>query len=225
MKKYIDLTLPIVPHWRCPIEIKEVKSFEKGDAANVTWFTLQTHWYTHIDAPVHQFPGTKTLNDFPLDYLFGKATILDVSHVEANQPITADMLKEALGDTEPTKILLVKTCWEDRTEWHSHDYWDEAPYITEDGAEWLASLEPHVVGFDFPQDYDIRKLRFGVPESQRYLTTHRKILKKDIMMIEYMSNMKSVKGKVVDFVGLPTALENANGAQIRCVAIEDAEEV
>ena len=124
MKKYIDLTLPIVPHWRCPIEIKEVKSFEKGDAANVTWFTLQTHWYTHIDAPVHQFPGTKTLNDFPLDYLFGKATILDVSHVEANQPITADMLKEALGDTEPTKILLVKTCWEDRTEWHSHDYWD-----------------------------------------------------------------------------------------------------
>ena len=160
-----------------------------------------------------------------MDYLFGKATILDVSHVEANQPITADMLKEALGDTEPTKILLVKTCWEDRTEWHSHDYWDEAPYITEDGAEWLASLEPHVVGFDFPQDYDIRKLRFGVPESQCYLTTHRKILKKDIMMIEYMSNMKSVKGKVVDFVGLPTALENANGAQIRCVAIEDAEEV
>ena len=99
MKKYIDLTLPIVPHWRCPIEIKDVKSFEKGDAANVTWFTLQTHWYTHIDAPSHQFPEGKTLNDFPLESLFGKAVILDVSHVEANQPVTAEMLQEALGDT------------------------------------------------------------------------------------------------------------------------------
>lgn len=39
-----------------------------------------------------------------------------------------------------------------------------------------------------------------------------------------MSNMKSVHKKVVDFVGLPIALENANGAQIRCVAIEDTEE-
>ena len=27
--------------------------------------------------------------------------------------------------------------------------------------------------------------------------------------------------KFVEFVGLPTALENANGAQIRCVAITE----
>ena len=41
------------------------------------------------------------------------------------------------------------------------------------------------------------------------------------MMIEYMHNMREVKDKFVEFVGLPTALENANGAQIRCVAITE----
>lgn len=43
-------------------------------------------------------------------------------------------------------------------------------------------------------------------------------------MMEYMTNLWSVKGKVVDFVGLPTALENIDGAQIRCVAIEDQDD-
>lgn len=224
MKKYIDLTLPIVPHWRYGIEIKPVKSIKDGDAANATFFTMQTHWYTHIDAPLHQVADGKTLNDFPLDYLFGKAVMLDVSYVGPDESITAEMLKKALGDTEPTKILIVKTCWQQKTEWQSYDYWDHAPYMTEDAAIYLASLEPHVVGFDFPQDYDIRKLRLGFDESELSLTTHIHILKKDIMMMEYMTNLWSVKGKVVDFVGLPTALENIDGAQIRCVAIEDQDD-
>lgn len=221
MKKYIDLTLPIVPHWRYPIQIKPVKNMKEGDAANATFFTMQTHWYTHIDAPLHQVDGGKTMQDYPIENTIGKATVLDISYVEANQPVTAEMLKEALGDTEPTKIILVKTCWEQKTEWQTHDYWDEAPYMTEDAAIYLASLNPNVVGFDFPQDYDIRKLRFGVDEHQCSLTTHIHILKKDIQMIEYMTNLWSIKSKVVDFIGLPTMLDNIDGAQIRCVAIEE----
>ena len=40
------------------------------------------------------------------------------------------------------------------------------------------------------------------------------------MMIEYMSNLRALpKTKYVEFVGLPTQLRKANGAQIRCVAI------
>lgn len=81
----------------------------------------------------------------------------------------------------------------------SHDYWDEAPYMSKEAADWLTSLHPDVIGFDFPQDYDIRKLRFGVDERQCYLTTHRHCLKYDIMMIEYMHNLKAVKDKFVDF--------------------------
>jgi kynurenine formamidase len=209
-------------------EIIQKCSTLKGDPASVTRFPLQTHWYTHIDATIHQFPDGKTLNEYPLSNLFGTATVLDVSYVKDNQPISAEMLKEALGDDEPTKIILIKTCWQDsRGEenwfdfWQSHDYWDEAPYMTDDAADFLTSLKPNVIGFDFPQDYDIRKLRFGVDERHCYLTTHRRCLRYEIMMIEYMSNFRELKNKYVEFVGLPTALENADGAQIRCVAIVD----
>ena len=78
--------------------------------------------------------------------------------------------------------------------------------MSKEAADWLTSLKPDVIGFDFPQDYDIRKLRFGVDERHCYLTTHRHCLKYDIMMIEYMHNMREVKDKFVEFVGLPTAL-------------------
>ena len=136
MKKYIDLTLPIVPHWRCmqDTDIIEKSSTDKGDPASVTRFTWQTHWYTHIDAPIHQFAGGKTLSDYPLEYFFGKATVLDLTYVRDNQEITEQMLKDALGDNEATQIILLKTCWEDSRGvdrafdfWQSHDYWDEAP--------------------------------------------------------------------------------------------------
>ena len=30
MKKYIDLTMPIVPHWRYPIQIKPVKNMKEA---------------------------------------------------------------------------------------------------------------------------------------------------------------------------------------------------
>ena len=76
MKKYIDLTMPIVPHWRYPIQIKPVKNMKEGDAANATFFTMQTHWYTHIDAPLHQVDGGKTMQDYPIENTIGKATVL-----------------------------------------------------------------------------------------------------------------------------------------------------
>ena len=128
------------------------------------------------------------------------------------------MLKEALGDEKDPKFLIIKTCWEQKTDWKTTDYWDNAPYMTDEAAMFIRDLKPNVVGFDFPQDYDIRKLRF-VDEHECFLTTHEYILKNDILMIEYLTNMWNVDKKVVDIVALPTALKDADGGQIRVVAI------
>lgn len=217
--KVVDLTLPMIEHWRYPMKCSMAKSFKNGDAANVTHFDLYTHWYTHIDSPLHQFEGGKTLSDFPIDILVGKATILDVSEkVKENTAIDKAMLEAALGEDDSTKIILIKTCWDDKCDWTTTEFWDNAPYMTEEAAKYIKSLNPNVVGFDFPQDYDIRRLRYE-DEHNLCLTTHREILKYDILMIEYMCNLKGLTTKFVDFVGLPLALPNADGAQIRCIGI------
>ncbi len=192
MRKAIDLTLPIiVGHWRYSNQRRPVHSIADGDASNVTYFDLQTHMFTHIDAPKHVVADGKTLDDFPVDLCIGKAA-----------------------------IILVKTSWGLQRDWTSKEFWDDAPYITEDGAKFLLSISPKIVGYDFPQDYDIRRLR-TVDEHECDLTTHRYLLKNEILMIEYMTNMWEITGNNVDFVGLPLKLDHADGAQIRCVALEE----
>ena len=49
MKEYIDLTLPIVPHWRCmhEDEVIELCSTAKGDPASVTRSVTDTLVYPY----------------------------------------------------------------------------------------------------------------------------------------------------------------------------------
>jgi kynurenine formamidase len=74
-----------------------------------------------------------------------------------------------------------------------------------------------VVGFDFPQDYDIRRLH-KVDLNEIDLTTHDVLLANDILMIEYLSNLWKVPVQNVYIYALPLNLKNADGAQIRVVA-------
>ena len=135
MKKVIDLTLPIiVGHWRYSNQRRPVHTIAEGAASNVTYFDLQTHMFTHIDAPKHVVADGKTLDDFPLDRLIGKAAVLDVSYVKPNQGIHEKDLSAAYQKCEKADIILVKTSWGLQRDWTTKEFWDDAPYITEDGA-------------------------------------------------------------------------------------------
>lgn len=125
--KIIDLTLPIIPHWRYGFESRPGKEMAKGDGLNTTNFSLGSHNFTHIDSPRHFLEDGKILSDFPLELLIGEALILDVSHVGANQEITADMLAEAAYGQDIPNMVLIKTSWDARMSWETTEFWDNAP--------------------------------------------------------------------------------------------------
>lgn len=219
--KIVDLSLPIIPHWRYGLEQFQPKSAANGDRTQHTRFTLQTHWYTHIDSPLHYVPGGKTLDQYPLDYTVGEALVLDMSDARENEGLGAERMKRAMGDLPRKDIILLKTAWARQVDWTTTDFWDRAPFVTKDGAEWLGELGPRVVGFDFPQDHDIRLIRTR-GEDGLDMTTHDSLLiERGILMIEYMHNMWEVDRPVVNFVGLPLKLQNTEGAPIRCIAMLD----
>lgn len=216
----VDLTLPLRRTWRYPIEFTPVKSFANGDILEVTEHNLRSHWYTHIDAPRHFMQGGKTLDDFPLDILCGEALLLDLRHVGDSEPITAQVLADAARGFAHHDFVILRTELGKRHSWETTDFWDNAPYVTEDGAIWLRDYAPKVVGFDFPQDYDIRLLRFK-SERECTHTCHEHILKHDILMIEYLTNLWNVPGPTCNIAALPLKTEHADGAQIRVVAFVD----
>ena len=218
--KVIDLTLPIIPHWRYGFTSSPGKDMNKGDGINTTNYSLGSHNYTHIDSPKHFLKDGKSLNDFPLELLIGDALVLDVSHVGANQEITEKDLSAAVGTHQVPNIVLIKTSWDAKCSWETTEFWDTAPFIGVEGAKYLQTLGFKVIGFDFPQDYDIRRLRF-VSEKETYQPTHEFLLKHDVLMIEYMCNLHKIDRPIVKFAGLPINLQNADGAQIRVVAMLD----
>ncbi len=216
--KIVDLTLPIGPHWRYGLEQKITHSFAEGSRTQHTRFTLQSHWFTHIDAPRHYVPGGETLEQIPLDLLIGSATVLDVSDVGDNEAIDAGRLQKALGDRQPHPIILVKSARARQCDWTTTDFWDAAPYVTRDAAVWLRGTGARVVGFDFPQDHDIRIMRVK-GEHGADMTTHDELLAKGVILIEYLTNMWLFDADEVRFVGLPLNLQNADGAPLRAVAL------
>jgi arylformamidase len=218
VKRIIDLTLPIRKTWRWPVELSLVSSLEKGDSSQVTSVKLRTHWYTHTDAPKHRKKDGKTLDDFPVDWMIGRALILDLSFAGANEAITSVMLSEAMKDRGGKDILILRTDWPQKASWETFDFWDNAPYMTEDGAKWLLAQKPKLVGFDFPQDHDIRLIRHN-PEAKRKMPVHNYVLENDILMIEYLTNLWEIPEGECDLIALPLKLEQADGSPTRVIAL------
>ena len=66
MRKITDLTLPVVEHWRYGIKFELATSHAIKDRWQTTKYNLQSHWFTHIDAPVHHDPDGKNLDAYPI---------------------------------------------------------------------------------------------------------------------------------------------------------------
>ncbi len=117
-----DITAPLSPETPVypgdePVRFRRTASIDRGDAANVSAFSMSVHAGTHVDAPSHLgFEGDA--DAIPLEVLTGECVVVDLSRasegVEPEAPFSirledADVaLQRALG-TGPVVRLLLKT--------------------------------------------------------------------------------------------------------------------
>jgi kynurenine formamidase len=152
----------------------------------------------------------------------GEALILDLTGVGDNEGISADMLKQAAGAYDKHfDYLILRTDRAKKVSWRNLEFWDNSPYVTEDGGEWIRDYHPKVVGYDFAQDYDIRKIRTAknLKEEIRQPVHEHVLAEGKILQIEYMYNLWSIGAPVCTIVALPLAIPDIDGTQIRVIAI------
>ena len=223
--RFTDLTLPIEEHWRYGIKFEFACSHENHDRWQARKFNLQSHWFTHIDAPLHHDPQGMSLDEYPIgDWCYTKCLILDLSYVGDNAAITSDMLEKANENfkNEHFDSLLIRSDRGKKVSWKTTEFWDNSCYLTKDAGEWIRDYKPKVVGFDFPQDFEIRLIRKVGPKDPIYQPVHDVVLKEGkILMIEYLTNLWNIKRSTCTLMALPLNLTKADGAQIRVVAITD----
>ncbi|MDQ0218074.1 cyclase family protein [Peribacillus cavernae] len=217
---FIDLSMTIKNHWRWKIDQELHHDFEQGDDFRTSIFKMGAHAFTHVDTPLHCKPDSITLGEIEVDAYSGSAAVVNISYKKADQPITVEDLLENGKHIQDNDIIILKTCWDDYYSPYSKEYWTESPYVTEGAAKWLRDKKPRVVGFDFPQDYNLKLVNQGSNWKLEELTSHEYLLNNDILHIEYMCNMSKIKKDRIELICLPLKLEGFEGGPARVIAIE-----
>ena len=190
----MDPKLSIVPH-----------SSTRTLKYNMTQISLATHQGTHLDAMYHFLDDGKTIDQMPLDWFYGEATILRIPK-GAREEITAEDLKKFENLlTEGAKVIY-------ETGWHRQfgkdNYFTDFPSLTQEAARYLVTRKIRLLGMDTP-----------TPSRDWYEVHHILLAREsEIVVVESLAHLDQVPDRFI-FSGFPLNIQGRDGSPIRAVAI------
>jgi kynurenine formamidase len=223
----VDLTHEIymgMPIWENHQKPFIFKNHEREDAPRLfgtpPWeahnLLLSEHTGTHADAIYEYDADGPALDEIRLEYYYGDACCLDISHVRYPDYFTVEVLEEAnakAGDLiREGDIVLLYTGHGDRT-YPNPEYLTEYAGLDRGGAEWLAdrgvvNIAVDQVSIDHFDDLGI--------------TGHIVCRERQIVNTESLCNLDQLVGKRFTYVGLPLNIDDGTGSPIRAIAILNA---
>ena len=167
--------------------------------------TLGTHTGTHIDAPSHMLLNRKSLDQFPIDKFIGKAFVVPCKDKEE---IDLAYLQSYEAQISKVNFILFYTGWYEK--WNTSEYLGDYPTLTPEAAEWLSKFKLDGLGFDV---ISVDKVNV------KNQIIHHILLKKEILIIENLTNLSQLPKSIFSFHCTPLKIENADGSPIRAIAI------
>jgi len=185
-----------------PPHVRRLCSLEDGATVTASEFNMHCHVGTHVDAPAHFVLGGKNVSDYPIAAFFGAAIVI---HVSDAQVVTAAELRSQ--GIQRNQHVLLKTQNSERLGQRKFD--QDHVYLARDAAEYLVSLAPLSVGFDY----------YSVDTSAgAELPIHRYFAKEELLVYVCL-DLRSVPAGPYSFYGLPLRLQNIEGSPVRAMLI------
>jgi kynurenine formamidase len=160
--------------------------------------TIDSHSGTHIDAPAHMIAGGKELKDYPIDRFIGRGVCLDVRNGFNDRDIKQQINEEGLA-------VLFYTAASDY--FYEPKYWQDYPVMNQACTKILIDKKVSIVGVDA-----------GSFDNTEDFPVHKTLLTASIVLIENLTGLEPLVGKIFDFYALPLKLEK-DGAPARVIAI------
>jgi kynurenine formamidase len=220
----IDLTrevyegMPIWPGHQRPFRMtnqthdryRELWDTERGFEAH-NWL-ISEHTGTHSDAVFEYDPSAPTLEYTPLEYYYGEAVCVDVSHIRYPDYITEARLREALSaqriEIKPGDIVCHYTGHSTRT-WPTLAFVKNYTGLDRGAATWLCeqgviNIATDNLAIDHTDDADYQ--------------AHTVCGEYQIVNTEVLANLDQLIGQRFYYVGLPLRLRDGTGSPIRAIA-------
>ena len=175
------------------------------------------HTGSHVDSPLHVVAGGATIAGVELDRVVGEAVIVDVHDARPREAIDADRLARTRTEVHPGDIIVVRTDWTDRTWGAFPDYYVRSPYLTQDGARWIAEQRPKAVVVDFFEEECAISPEFTSED----FVAHRELLGRGIPIVEQAMSLGSVGRERFLLLAPFFRLEGVEAAPCRIFALLD----
>jgi len=207
----IDLTqtispgMPVYPGTEPPL-ISRPCTIEL-DGFNERKLTFYSHTGTHLDSPAHILKSGVTLDRLPLEHFCGTAVVIDAT--KTRKPEIHPKLLDNLGE-DKVDFVIFYTGWYDK--WGKPGYFKGFPVPAPETAHKLANRGIKGVGIDAISVDPVHSTEF---------TIHKILLSRGMVIIENLTNLKSLVGKKFSLYCFPLKIEAADGSPVRAVAILD----
>jgi arylformamidase len=109
-----------------PFEVKYIKR-KAEHGVNVQYIMTSNHMGTHLDAPRHAVTAGKTIDQLPLEWLYGTGVIVDLSDMLDELDIFRPEDIEARAEVQEGDILFIHTGWHRHSQFGAEP--DEEKYI------------------------------------------------------------------------------------------------
>lgn len=183
---------------------------------NGQYLTLGEHTGTHVDALSHMLPqkDLPSIDEMPIENFMGKATCIDLSHLETGEFITLEEVKQSLDSAEveisTLDILLLHTDHLRKTMGTSAVF--NGPGLTIEAAQWICTLGIRAFGID--------TLAPGL-KGKSNKEVHEVCGKTKVTHYEGLANLHLVVGQTFKFIGLPLKIKSGTGSPVRAIAMFD----
>lgn len=203
--EFHDVTLPITNSlitWPGDpsVVIRKTCSISLGSACNVSEINFGSHTGTHIDAPYHFEENGNTVDQIPLRYLIGKASVFAVN---TEEKIGRDAV--ASLNLAGVERILFKT--KNSTYWNLPEFKKDFVYITKEAARYLVDCRIKLVGMDY-----LSVEKFG----NEHADTHHVFLSNGVVIIEGL-DLRRVEPGDYELIALPLRIPGGDGSPARVV--------
>jgi len=209
---WIDLSHPItetlsrIPFFPQP----KIGRWQTFPPANVTEIHMVVHHGTHFDAPRHFVNDGPTIDQVPLERLYGQGVIWRIEK-PARGAIGPEDLERAKPKVQRGDIVLIDTGWWEQV---NTDTYEDHPVLTREAALWLIENGVKLVGVDSSSTDEAVHYRaptFDYP-------VHRTLLSHGVLIAEHLTNLTVLAGHRVEIMFLGINIVGSDGAPARVVA-------
>lgn len=176
-------------------------------AGNVSSLKTNLHVGTHMDAPFHFYHRGATIDQIALERCVGPALLIDLTHKQAKEEITAADLAPYRAAIQQTNKVIFHTGW--AKHWQQPSYFSDYPVIGVDSARLLVECAVDLVGVDTPS-----------VDNPPY-STHFTLLGNNLLIVENLTNLHQIGHDHFHFIALPLKITGRDASPVRVIALID----